>query len=193
MKKRWLYVLLAAVILLALVLILGAAFRPEKEVPPVTEASFALNGADYPLSPVLQDLLDRGWKQGKPVEQTGNYVEGEGPMDLVPTGYSLTNGGSRVSAYLDVDSCRGGAEPGACPLRSLSLYGEDVESFCLDGKELADVDSARITELLGEPDRVEENPNGMIYHYSMPEKGISEITFAFPNTLDTVAQIFLVF
>lgn len=184
---------LAAVILLALVLILVAAFRPENEVPPVTEASFALNGADYPLSPILQDLLDRGWKQGAPVEQTGNYVEGEGPMDLVPTGYSLTSAGSRVSAYLDVDSCRSGVDPGACPLRSLSLYGENVESFCLDGKELADVDSAHITELLGEPDRVEEDPSGMIYHYSMPEKGISEITFAFPNTLDTVAQIFLVF
>ena len=195
--KKWgfrVLVVTAVLLLLIAVAVTVAADRTgDREVTPVTEPSFALNEADYPLSPVLQDFLDRGWKQGKPVEQTGNYVEGEGPMDLVPTGYSLTNGGSRVSAYLDVDSCRGGAEPGACPLRSLSLYGENVESFCLDGKELADVDSARITELLGEPDRVEEKPNGMIYHYSMPEKGISEITFAFPNSLDTVAQIFVVF
>lgn len=195
--KKWgfrVLVVTAVLLLLIAVAVTVAADRTgDREVTPVTEPSFALNGADYPLSPVLQDFLDRGWKQGKPVEQTGNYVEGEGPMDLVATGYLLSSGENHVNVYLNVDDCRSGQSPGACRLRSLSLYGYDVESFCLDGNELAGIDRERILTVLGSPDSADEKEYGVIYGYSLPEKRISEISFAFPNSLDTVAQIFVVF
>lgn len=164
-KKRGLQVLLVAVVLFLLIAITVVAVVGNaggREVPPVTEPSFSLNGEDYPLSPVLQDFIDRGWKLGKSTEQIGNYVEGEGPADLVTTGYLLSS-------------------------------GENVESFCLDGQELAQVDSSHIIELLGNPDKVDEKEHGVIYRYSMPEKSIYEITFTFLYTLDTVAQIFIVF
>ena len=182
-KKR---VLLVAVVLLLLIAIVVSAVAVNtggKKVPPVTEPSFSLNGEDYPLSPVLQDFIDRGWKLGKSTEQIGNYMEGEGPADLVATGYLLSSGENHVNAYLNVDDCKNGLKPGECKLRSL----------CLDGQELAQVDSSHIIELLGNPDKVDEKEHGVIYRYSMPEKSIYEITFTFPYTLDTVAQIFIVF
>jgi len=98
-----------------------------------------------------------------------------------------------VDAYLDYDDVRGGVQPGECRLRSLSVYGCDVDSFCLDGMELATIDSSDIIELLGEPDKADEEWLGKTYTYYMPEKGISSIQFTFPGTLDTVAQIFVVF
>jgi len=194
MKKRWFYALLVAVVLLLLLsLIIIVAFRGGKDVSPVTEPSFTLNGEAYPLTPVMQDFIDRGWKQGEPAGWGGYYSEEEGPTDIIATGYYLTSGSNRVNALLDETALRDGKQPSACRLRSLSLYGENIDSFCLDGKELAKIDSSQIIELLGNPNEVEEKENGVIYHYSMPEKSISEITFAFPNTLDTVAQIFIVF
>ena len=193
-KRRWLYALPVAAVLLILAIIILVAFRGRQEgVLPVTERSFTLNGEDYPLTPVLQDFIDRGWAQGEPVGWSGNYTEEEGPTDIIATRYYLTSGSNRVDALLDDTALRDGEQPSACRLRSLSLYGEDVDSFCLDGKELAKTDSSSIIELLGNPGKVEEEEYGVIYHYSMPEKSISEITFAFPNTLDTVAQIFIVF
>lgn len=192
LKKRGLWVLLAAVVLL-LVIIAAAGHTGGGEVPPVAEPGFSLNGADYPLSPVVQDFIDRGWRLGKSTEQMGNYVEGEGPKDLIATGYLLTSGSNRMNLYLNVDDCKSGLRPGECRVRSLSLYGKNVDSFCLDGQELAQTDSSRIVELLGDPEEADEEEHGVMYRYSMPEKGISEITFTFPHTLDTVAQIFMVF
>lgn len=194
MKRRKLYVLLAVAVLLVLAVTLFAGFRGsgKKDIPLVTKVSFSLNGKDYATAPVLQDFIDHGWKRGKTVEEIGIYTEEKGVMSPVPTGYRLTSGSSRVNAYLDVDSCREGLQPGACRVRSLSLYGYNVESFCLGGKELAKTNSMQISDLLGEPNGIDENANGKIYHYSFPDDGISEITFAFPNTLDTVAQIFLI-
>ena len=197
LQKRGLRVLLAAAGLLLLILIV-IAVAGSKEVSspspsPVTQPSFTLNGADYPHAPILQDFTDRGWKLGYSVEQTGHYTQGEGPTNLVSTGYRLTSGENEISVYLDVDARRDGIEPGACKLRSLSLSGSNVESFCLDGNELTEINSSRMIELLGNPYKVDEKEQSVIYHYSRPEKGISEISFAFPNTLDTVGQIFVVF
>lgn len=193
-KKRGFLALLAAAVLFLLIFLASCASgSKEMEVPPVTESSFSLNGADYPPVPLLQDFIDRGWKQGKSVEVTGNYTEEDGPTNLIPTGYRLTSGKYEIDAYLDVDDCRSGTKPGACRLRSLSLYGYDVESFCLDGNELAGIDRERILTVLGSPDSADEREYGVIYGYSLPEKRISEISFAFPNSLDTVAQIFVVF
>ena len=167
--------------------------EPRRNVLPVTDPSFALNGDDYPLAPTLQDFIDRGWKRGNWIQLTGGFSEEGKPTDVVPTGYKLTSGTNSLNAYLDEDACRQGVQPNECKLRSLRLTGEDVDSFCLDGKELSNVDRSRIVELLGEPDKIEEKELGVIYHYSMPEKGISEITFAFPSGFDTVTQIFIIF
>lgn len=167
--------------------------EPQRDVLLVTEPSFTLNGEDYPLGPVLQDFIDRGWKRGNWIEQIGSYSEEGGPTDIVPTGYKLTSGDNRVNAYLDVEACRKGVQPNECGLRSMRFTGEGVDSFCLDGIELSNVDRSHIVELLGDPDEIEEKDLGVIYHYSMSEKGISEITFAFPSGVDTVTQIFIVF
>lgn len=194
MKKRKLYVLLAVTVLLVLAVTLFSGFRgsEEEDVPLGTKVSFSLNGKDYAIAPVLQDFIDRGWKRGKTVEEIGIYTEEKGVMSPVPTGYRLTSGSSRVNAYLDVDSCREGLQLGACRVRSLSVYGYNVESFCLNGKELTKTNSEHIVDLLGEPNSIDGNADGEIYHYSFPDDGISEITFTFPNTLDTVAQIFII-
>ena len=210
MSRKWYVraVSVAASVALALVLVGGVTLavspqaratvatwlsEPQRNVPPVTEPSFALNGEEYPLAPVLQDFIDRGWKRGNWIEQIGSYSEEGGPTDIVPTGYKLTSGDNRVNAYLDVEACRKGVQPNECGLRSMRFTGEGVDSFCLDGIELSNADRSRILELLGDPDEIEEKDLGVIYHYSMPEKGISEITFAFPSGFDTVTQIFIIF
>lgn len=183
-KKRGPRVLLVAVVLLLLIAIAVSAVAVNtggKKVPPVTEPGFSLNGEEYPLSPVLQDFIDRGWKLGKSTEQIGNYVEGEGPADLVATGYLLSSGEDHVNAYLNVDDCKNGLKPGECKLRSLRLYGENVESFCLDGKELANIGSDQIVDCLGDPDSVDEEEYGKTFHYSLPENNISGISFSFLN------------
>lgn len=55
--KKWgfrVLVVTAVLLLLIAVAVTVAADRTgDREVTPVTEPSFALNGADYPLSPVL--------------------------------------------------------------------------------------------------------------------------------------------
>ena len=210
MSKKWYVraVSVAASIALAPVLVGGVTLAvspqaraavatwlsdPQRNVLPVTEPSFSLNGEDYPLAPILQDFIDRGWKRGNWIEQIGSYSEEGGPTDIVPTGYKLTSGDNRVNAYLDVEACRKGVQPNECGLRSMRFTGEGVDSFCLDGIELSNADRSRILELLGDPDEIEEKDLGVIYHYSMPEKGISEITFAFPSGFDTVTQIFIIF
>lgn len=195
-KKQGFRVLVVAAVLLLLIAVAAAVIADrngDREVTPVTEPSFALNGEDYPLAPVLQDFIDRGWRLGKSTEQTGSYVEGEGPMDLVATGYLLSSGEDHVNVYLNVDDCRSGQSPGECRLRSLRLYGEDVESFCLNGEELASVGSDQIADRLGDPDSVDEKELGTFYYYSLPENNISRISFSFLNSSDTVGQIFIIF
>ncbi len=191
-KKCWLFAVIAAIVL-ALALMIEVTFQGKRDVAPVTEPSFALNGEDYPLAPVLQDFIDRGWKQGRAVEWTGGYTEETGVTNVVPTGYKLISGNHDVNVYLDAAAHRAGVEPSICRVRSLSVYGYDVNSFCIDGKELSDIDSAGITELLGKPANVEKREYGESYYYSMPEKGIDEISFTFLYARDSVSQIFIIF
>ena len=191
-KKQGFRVLVVAAVLLLLIAVV-ADRNGDREVTPVTEPSFALNGEDYPLAPVLQDFIDRGWKQGRAVEWTGGYTEETGVTNVVPTGYKLISGNHDVNVYLDAAAHRAGVEPSICRVRSLSVYGYDVNSFCIDGKELSDIDSAGITELLGKPANVEKREYGESYYYSMPEKGIDEISFTFLYARDSVSQIFIIF
>ena len=192
-KRWWFWVLIGAAVLLLLSLLVVALFGGTAEVTPVENPAFSLNGEDYPQSPTMQDFLDRGWKQGDSVEQTGKFSEEDGVSELIYTGYRLNYGENHISAYLVEDDVRSELKTGQCRLRSLSLYGENVTSFALNGKELANVNRENIVEILGEPDRVKNETLGAFYYYSMQERGISEIQFTFPNTLDTVGQILIVF
>lgn len=195
-KKRSLLIVAAAVLLAVIlaVVFLRVPAAAEKELPEVTEVSFTLNGADYPQSPVLQDFLDCGWAKGEWIEQMGVSPDGvTKPSELQETGYRVKSGAYYVNAYLNKEDCESEMEAEACRVRSLSVYGQNVESFCLDGKELVGVDSERIVDVLGEPKSVEEDAYGKTYHYALPEQGISDISFAFPNSSQEVTEIFVVF
>lgn len=170
----------------------GGETPAEPAARPVTEAGFSLNGEDYPVRPILQDLLDRGWYLLEANSYTGTYTEEKGTADLLATGYRLKSGESEIQAYLDENDCKNGLEPGECALKGLSVYGENVDSFCLDGKELSGIDCGGIVDALGEPDRVEEEEHGAFYHYYLPEKGIEDIMFSFPYS-GTVGQIMITF
>lgn len=207
-KKRGLLVLLAAAVLCLAVLIPVLAVRgsgssgdvskkamPELPVLPAKEVSFSLNGEDYPLFPVLQDFMDRGWKLSKPNSWAGGYVDGK-PTGLIVDGYVLTNGESKVYVSLKLDDCKSGLEPGECRLKDMSIYGSDVYSFCLDGKELSTIDSKQIIDVLGEPGSVEKEKYGEFYYYGnyfVRERGITEISFSFPYSAETVQQILVTF
>ena len=193
LRRWWFWVLIGLAVLLALSVLAIFLFGGTAEIPSVENPSFTLNGEDYPKSPTLQDFLDRGWKQGKSIEQIGNFSEKDGVSNLTHTGYRLNSGENHVSAYLAEDDIRGDLEPELCRLRSLSFYGANVMSFYLNGSELATINRESILDALGKPDGVDEQALGVHYDYSMPEQGISKITFSFPGTLDAVGQILVVF
>ncbi len=195
-KKRWLYIIViaaAAVIVFLLATAMGAEPRGGKDIPPVEETGFSLNGEDYPLAPVMQDFIDRGWTQDRAVEWIGRYTEETGVSDLVSAGYRLTRGNDSVTVYLDIDSRRDGVEPERCRLRSLRLSGDNLDSFCIDGKELSGADGEEIAGLLGNPSYVRREKYGEFYYYFMPERGMPEIKFTFPYKQDAVSQIFIIF
>lgn len=198
-KQWWFWALIVVavgVIVWLAVLVSGTIDipAPAAEIPPVENPAFTLNGEDYPQDPIVQDFLNRGWKLGKSLQQTGNYSEEKGVSNLVVTGYRLDFGEYHVSANLDVEDVRSGLKPGQCRIISLSFYGENVLSFGLDGAELSDITSGEIKDVLGEPEQREELAyGGMSYRYKLPEKSISEISFIFKNADAPVGQIMVVF
>lgn len=68
----------------------------------------------------------------------------------------------------------------------------NVESFCSNGSELAGIDCERIVEFLGDPDSVRSDAYGKVYTYR-PGNNISHITADFPNSSETVSEIFVIF
>lgn len=193
MKRKLLAGLGAAACILILLAVLIVVDRGGSTPTATAEVSFSLNGQDYPLSPVLRDFMDRGWTVDQPAEQVGSYTEEEGPSNLVVSGYYLTCGDSSVVVYLDMDECRAGVSAEECHVRSVGLYGRDVESFRLDGRECADVNSDQLVTYLGDTYTVTELEDGSQYTYSLPEDGISEISFIFIHSSETVGQIFVIF
>lgn len=191
LRRWWFWAGLA--VLLALGLLLALWPRGTAELPPVENPTFSLNGADYPQSPVMQDFLDRGWKKGKAVGWTGGYPQKNGVTDLVCTGYRMTFGEYHVQVGLVPEDVQSGLKPAQCRLQSLSLYGSDVLSFTLEGKELVGISGSALTEALGEADRVREWNGGYTLSYAMPEQGISGVSFSFPPGADTVGQILVAF
>ena len=78
-------------------------------------------------------------------------------------------------------------------MRSLRLSGDNLDSFCIDGKELSGADGEEIAGLLGNPSYVRREKYGEFYYYFMPERGMPEIKFTFPYKQDAVSQIFIIF
>ena len=190
MKRKLLAGLGAAACILILLAVLIVVNRGGST--PTAEVSFSLNGQDYPLSPVLRDFLDRGWTVDQSAEQVGSYTKEKGPSNLVVSGYYLTCGDNSVRVSLDTDECRAGVSAEECHVRSVGLYGWNVESFRLNGRECATVNSDQLVTYLGDTYTVTELEDCSQYIYSLPENGISEIYF-FINSSETVGQIFVIF
>lgn len=191
LRRWWFWAGLA--VLLALGLLFALWPRGTAELPPVEDPAFSLNGAEYPQSPVMQDLLDRGWKKGKALGWTGGYSQKDGVTDLVCTGYRMTFGEHHVRVQLVTEDVQSGLKPAQCRLQSISLYSSDVLSFTLNGQELAGISGAELTEALGEAKRMREWNDGYTLYYAMPELGISSVDFSFPPGADTVSQIIVAF
>lgn len=160
-----------------------------QEYEPVTNPGFSLNGEGYPHAPILQDFINRGWTPDGASSYMGDYSEQGGPSNIVIRGYNMVNGDSEVEAALDMGECRDGLEPSLCHLDSLSLIGDEVDSLCVDDKELSGITTDRLIELFGEPDQI----SGVFYEYSLPEMGISRISLSFPRAGEPVAQIMIIF
>ena len=155
----------------------------------VADPSFSLNGEGYPHAPILQDFINRGWTPDGASSYMGDYSKEGDPSNIVIRGYNMVNGDSEIEAALDMDECRDGLEPPLCHLDSLSLIGDEVDSLCVDGKELSGITADRLIELFGEPDQI----SGAFYEYSLPEEGISHISLSFPRAEEPVAQIMIIF
>ncbi|MCD8367193.1 MAG: hypothetical protein LUC48_04120 [Clostridiales bacterium] len=160
------------------------------------EASFTLNGESFPASPVLQDLLDCNWVKGYAIERSGTSPDGVAvPEVLYDTGYHLELGENYIEAYLVEADVHEGLPAEDCRLRSLSLYGEDVDSFCFNGQELAGADADTLLSIMGEPYQMQEQFDGdlITYSYSFPEQGISSIAFQFSGSSEEVQQILVTY
>lgn len=208
-KKLWIWLITVIAAVLAIALIAAAVggllspgmpdvpdaeFEYEKaSAAHVDDPGFSLNGADYPALPVLQDFIDRGWVPNGVAEFIGDYSEKDGPTNLVAGGYYLVCGEDQIKALLNMDDCQNGVHPTERRMRSLSLNGEDVTSFCLDGKELAEANREELLASLGEPDATRQLESGVIYTYFEPGNGVSEVSFSFKGTDTPAIQIMVVF
>lgn len=177
-------------LLLALLLCAGCS---SGEIAPVSDPCFQLNGHDYPAQPIVQDFLDRGWKLGEAAGYTGNYSPEDGPYDVIPSSYYLTDGEQQVKAELSVDELRDRVKPNNCHLTGLSVYGSDVDSFAFDGHELTTTDPEQLAAWFGEPGSQKTESVGTMCNYEINDGKLTQLQIAFPATLDTTGQIFLVF
>lgn len=193
LRRWWFWAAVGAAVLLVLVLLFVFWPRGTAELPPVEDPAFSLNGEDYPKAPVMQNFLDRGWKRGKALGWTGKYSEEGGVSKLVCTSYRLNCGENHVDVSLMEEDVRSGLKPEQCRLASLSLYGSNVMSFAVDGKELSNTSGEELTSLLGGADSARTWNGGYKLYYTMPELGISSINFSFPPGNDAVGQILVAF
>lgn len=183
-KTKW------SVLLLALLLCAGCS---SVGAAPVSDPCFQLNGQDYPAHPVVQDFLDRGWKLDEATQYSGDYTPEDGPGNVIPTGYYLTDGEQRITVNLAVEERRDGVEPENCHLVSLSVFGSNVDSVQIEGHELTGTDPEELASWLGEPDSKETESVGTICNYEMDDGKLTQLQVAFPAALDTVGQILIVF
>ena len=190
-KQWWFWALIAVavgVMVWVAVLVSGRfGVAAPAEIPPVENPAFTLNGYDFPENPTMQDLLAREWKRGKSVAKSGKYSEEDGVTELVDRSYRMTSGDSYITASLDVDQLRGGADWNECRLAGLSFFARNIMSFCVDGVELVGISRSELESALGEPNKMDGSRN---YIYRLPEKGIKlMVTF----NGDTINQILVEF
>ena len=161
--------------------------------PQVNNPGFSLNGADYPMLPVLQDFIDRNWVPDGVAEVIGDYSEKDGPTNLTAGGYKLVREESQIKVLLNMDDCKNGVHPTERRVRGLSFRGTAVTSFCIGGQELAAANQAQLVSILGEPDATTQYEQGIIYIYSDPERGIKEFSFSFTGADTPATQIIVAF
>ncbi len=160
---------------------------------------FLLDGQEYSFAPVLGDFLENGWEMGSVLETFG-YSWSEGPYETeeaeegewvtysdtlteqntvtFDSGYQLLSGEDAVGAYLDEIAVGKGTELTECPLGHLGVPVGDVDSFIVNGDELANADYTDMVDAFGEPEIVEGNGAGVIVSYSLPELS-AQISFVY--------------
>ena len=162
--------------------------------------SVKLNGKSYSGVPTADQFLKDGWT----IDDTKTLSTAAAGMDagvFLSTDESplpfrviwLSSGDDHICIYLNDSDVNSGVILKKCRVEGVELTCGALDSFRLGGHEIVGASSSAIKDFFGEPDKIEEKELGVIYHYSMPEKGISEITFAFPSGFDTVTQIFIIF
>lgn len=188
--KRWWFWLLIAVAAAVIIILLSVFSKPNTaELEPVTNPAFTLNGVDFPQNITMQDFIDRGWKRDKVIEQQGDYTENDGVTDLVYTGYRLTYGEHYISVYLDKDDLQSGIEPNECVIDRISFFPINIVSFTLGDVELTTLQKDQVIDLLGEPDRVDDDRTLSYTYLSRPEEGICYLNLGFSHSSNTVGQV----
>ncbi|MCC8103868.1 MAG: hypothetical protein LIP11_17020 [Clostridiales bacterium] len=160
---------------------------------------FSLNGQEYSFAPVLGDFLKNGWEMGSVLETFG-YSYSEGPYETedaeegewvtytdtlaekntvtFDSGYQLLSDEDVVGAYLDQIDVENGVEVTECTLGHLGVPVGYVDSFVVNGTELANADYAGMVNAFGEPETIEDNGGGVIIFYSLPELS-AQISFVY--------------
>ncbi len=155
---------------------------------------FSLNGSGFPYDPVLSDFYDRGWKQSSVASQIGDYspedenTEAEMP-EMYDSGYYMNDGNSHICVLLDKNSVLDGTDTTKTPVSYLEFNGYDVDSFIIGGYELSGTTPDLLVSCLGEPESQEGNDEGITYYYTLSENPDVQISFCFPDKLDTVGEI----
>jgi len=165
----------------------------------VTEEYFSLNGQEYSFTPVLGDFLVNGWELESVLETFGysysggsyetedakegdwvTYTDDPDSANSVTfdSGYQLIDGENTLGAYLDQIIVETGTELAECPLARLGVNVGYVDSFILNGFELADADYACMEEAFGTPEIMEENEVSVTFSYSLPEVS-AQISFVY--------------
>ncbi|MCD8086576.1 MAG: M56 family metallopeptidase [Clostridiales bacterium] len=199
-RKSTFLTLAAVVLVVAAALFAVLVVRETQEQDPnqitETEASFTLNGVTYPQNPILQDFLDRGWEMAYVVEQEGDPPDAFTKPDILyDTGYRLESGEDHISVYLVESDVRNGVDAEECRVKCISVYGMNVESFCLSGQEMVGIQEAEMWETLGAPLSATDGTDTRPYTctYAFPEQGIAESYFSFDRADSEVGQMMIYF
>ncbi|MCD8341031.1 MAG: M56 family metallopeptidase [Clostridiales bacterium] len=189
-------VLVVAAVVFAAVVVRETQEQDVNQVPE-SEASFTLNGVTYPQNPVLQDFLDRGWViDYDVVAQVGDPPDGVTKPDvLYDVGYRLDNGESHIFVYLVESEVRNGVDAEECRVECISVYGMNVESFCLSGQELSGIHKDELWDALGDPLSAEDGTDTSPFTctYTFLEQGIAEARFNFDRADSEVGQMMIYF
>ncbi len=144
------------------------------------------------MNPVILDFVERGWKLGKASSWSASYSPEGGAYDRYPVGYYLKSGNCQIKVLLDEMKVKAGLDTDLCKITSISLYGENIDSFMINGVELSDISYEEMEDCLGLPGFIEDLGDGIEYGYYFPEKNIEEIHFYFPYSGESVTQIFMI-